>query len=120
MNLLPAGFGPTEEAGPRDPDLNIFSYDCTTLFANQFVALLDPDDDGIQKYRPFLARSSAGPVTAGLVALLRSVNPEASPAEIKEILRETSHSMEYRGRLATHVPDAFEAVTRAVGFSVVL
>jgi len=115
MNLLAAGFGPRAEDGQRDPDLNIFSYDCTTILANQFVALMNPDDDGIQKYRPFLARSSTGPVTAGFVALLRSVDPEASPAEIKRILRETSRPMVYRGRLATRVADAFEAVTDVVG-----
>jgi len=115
MNLLPAGFGPRAVDGLRDPDLNIFSYDCTPLFADQFVALMNPDDDGIQKYRPFLARASAGPVTAGFVAMLRSVDPEISPAQIKRILRETSRPMVYRGRLAARVADVFAAVTNAVG-----
>ncbi len=117
LNLLPAGFGPPVEQRQRDPDLHIFSYDCTTLFAGQFLALLTPDDDGIQLNRPFLGRPSAGPVTAGLVALLKSVDPEASPSEIKKILMETSRSMEYQGLAAARVPDAFEAVTVAVGLS---
>jgi hypothetical protein len=115
LNLLPGGFGAPTEPGARAPDLEIFSYDCTALLANQLVAFTEPDDDAIQKHRPFLARPSIGPVTAGLVALLRSVEPEMSPAEIKKVLVETSRSLEYRGQLASRVPDAFQAVTRVAG-----
>lgn len=117
INLLPAGFGPPGIVGLRDPDLNIFSYDCTTFIADNFIALMNPDDDGIRSQRPFLGGPSAGPVTAGFVALLRSVDPYASPAEIKKILRNTSRPMAYRGRLAARVPDAFGALTRSVGAS---
>jgi hypothetical protein len=117
LNLLPGVFGPPVKDGLRDPDLNIFSYDCTDLLADRFVALVDSDDDGIQKYRPFLARPATGPVTAGFVALMRSVDPEASPVEIKRILMETSRPMPYRGRLASRVPDALEAVTNIMGVS---
>jgi hypothetical protein len=117
LNLLPGGFGPPAGEESRDPDLNIFSYDCTALFANQFVALMESDDNGIQRYRPFLARPSTGSVTAGFVALLRSVDSEVSPAEIKKALMETSRPMEYRGRQAARVPDAFEAVVSVMGVS---
>jgi hypothetical protein len=115
LNLLPGGFGPPGVEGSRDPDLNIFSYDCTALFADQFVALMESDDNGIQRYRPFLARPATGSVTAGIVALLRSVDSKISPAEVKEALMETSRPMEYRGRQAERVPDAFEAVVSVMG-----
>lgn len=117
LNLLPAGFGPRAEEATRDPDLNIVGYDCTTLLADRFIALMDPDDDGIQKHRPFLARASTGPVTAGLVALLRSVDRQASPSLVKRVLMETSRPMVYRGRLAARVPDAFAAIMNVVGVS---
>jgi len=117
LNLLPGVFGPLAEDGLRDPDLNIFSYDCTDLLAGQFVALVDSDDDGIQKYRPFLARPATGSVTAGFVALMRSVDPEASPAEIKRVLMETSRPVSYRGQITARVPDSYGALTTIVGVS---
>ena len=115
LNLLPGGMGTTDENRARNPDLNIFSHDCTVFIADQMVALADPDDDGIQKNRPFLGRPSTGPVTAGFVALVRSMDPEAPPGEIKRILRTTSRPLSYRGQLAARVPDLFQAVTHTVG-----
>lgn len=114
-NLLPGSFGPPAQEGSREPDLNIFSKDCTAVIADRLVTLAESDDDGIQRRRPYLAGPSAGPVTAGLVALLRSVDPDASPGEIKKVLIGTSRSMEYGGQIATRVPDAFEALKRVVG-----
>jgi len=115
LNLLPGGFGGPSEAGDQSPDLNIFSYDCTALFGNGFVAFMEPDDDVITRHRPFLARPAAGSVTAGVVALVRSVSPEASPREIKKVLVATSRPVKYRGLTANRVPDAFEAVTSVQG-----
>ena len=115
LNLLPGGFGPPTVVGIRSPDLNIFSYDCTALFGNEFVAFMEPDDDVIAKHRPFLARPATGSVTAGLVALLRSVSPEASPGDIKKILVATSRPVEYRGLTAARVPDVFQAVATVQG-----
>lgn len=115
LNLLPGGFGPTGQDGGRDPDLNIFSHDCTAVIADQLVALADPDDDGIQRNRPFLAIPSAGPVTAGFVALVKSMDPNASPSDVKSILREASRPLNYQGKIAPKVPDLLRAVTNAVG-----
>jgi hypothetical protein len=114
-NLLPAGFGTLQTPNDRAPDLNIFSYDCTSLLAGRLQALPESDDDDIQRHRPFLAQPSSGPFTAGLVALMRSVDPDASPQQIKRVLMESSRPVAYGGREAAKVPDAFEAVTRMVG-----
>jgi len=115
LNLLPGGIGYRVDENSRDPDLSIFSYDCTTILADRFVALVEPDDDQIQRYRPFLGRPSTGSIAAGLVALLRSVDPEASPDAIKKTLMETSRSLDIRGQRAVRVPDVFEAVSSVVG-----
>ena len=115
LTILPGGFGPPPPDGPRNPDLNIFSYDCTALLAHRFLTLMESDDDGIQRYRPFLARSSAASVTAGFVALMRSVDPSVSPQRIKEILMTTSKPTEVRGLKGERTPDAFLAVSHLTG-----
>ena len=114
-NLLPGGFGPSAPGNLRGPDLNIFSDDCTSLLAGHFQALVEPDDDTVRRNRPFLAQPRTGSVTAGLVALVKSVDPDATPEEVKSILVETSRPMVFRGRRADRVPDAFRAVSRARG-----
>jgi len=116
-NLLPGEFGPSAPDSERGPDLNIFSDDCTSLLAGRFQALVEPDDDHVRRFRPFLARSAAGSITAGLVALVRSANPDATPEEVKAILVETSRPVVFQGRRADRVPDAHRAVTRAVGMA---
>jgi hypothetical protein len=113
-NLLPGGFGPSVRESLREPDLNIFSDDCTSLLAGRFTAFVDPDDDTVLSQRPFLAQPAIGPVAAGLAALVKSANPAAGPLEVKNILVDTSRPMVYQGRRADRVPDAFLAVRRAV------
>jgi len=114
-NLLPGGFGPSAPGRLRGPDLNIFSDDCTSLLAGHFQALVEPDDDTVRRNRPFLAQPRTGAITAGLVALVRSVDPRATAEEVKAILIETSRPMVFRGWRADRVPDAFKAVSRARG-----
>lgn len=110
MNLLPGNVGDAGPHGGRDPDLNIFSPDCGALRAGRFLALAESDDDGIQRRRPFLASPSSGPIVLGMVALMRSLDPEVSPGEIKRVLVETSRAVEYDGILAERVPDALQAL----------
>jgi hypothetical protein len=78
-NILPDGlFADTEEE--RQPDLNIFHYDY----------------NGFAKGNPpYLSISSTSPVTAGFVAILKSINNNLAPSEYKDILIQTSHSMKY-------------------------
>jgi hypothetical protein len=115
LNLLPGAFGRSPEHYERAPDLHIFSHDCAALLADAMVGLTEIDDDAIQRRRPFLGRPNAGTITAGFVALLRSVDPTATPGEIKRVLVESSRPMEYRGLSAARVPDAFRAVSSVSG-----
>jgi hypothetical protein len=71
---------------------------------------MSEDTDGRQSYRPFLSISSTAPVTAGFVALMRSLDPSLTPADCKEILLSSSRPRVYEGMRGPRVPDAFEAV----------
>jgi hypothetical protein len=115
LNILPGGLGQPEPLGTRAPDLRIFSYECAVAVADEVVALMDPDDDRISRFRPSLARPSAGPVAAGLVALVRSLAPEISPVEVKRILMETSRPLLFQGAQEDKVPDAYAALARVRG-----
>ena len=114
-NIFPSGIGLRAGDDERDPDLNIFQYDYTVVFGDRYVAYMNGDDDRAQGYRPFLSISSTAPVTAGFVAMLRSLDPTLSPARIKEILMASSHPMELEGRRGERVPDLSEAVNRVRG-----
>lgn len=113
QNLFTGGIAPRAEAGERDPDLNIFQYDCTVVFGDQQVAFMSGDGNGPRSNRPFHSTSSTAPVAAGFVALLRSVDPALSPGRIKEILMTSSHPLDFAEGRALRVPDIAEAVGRA-------
>jgi hypothetical protein len=110
-NLFPSGIGPRSEDDDREPDLNIFHYDDTVVFGDRDTAYLNGDDDGARGgYRPFLSLSSTAPVTAAFVALLRSLDPEITPAQVKAVLMASSHPFELEGRSGVRVPDVTAAV----------
>ena len=110
LNIFTSGIGPRSGDDERDPDLNIFHYDYTVVFGDQYVAYMNGDDDVARGYRPFLSISSTAPVTAGFVALIRSLAPHLSPAQVKEILMDSSQPMEFQGRTGARVPDVAKAV----------
>lgn len=67
----------------RKPDINIFHYDY----------------NGFAKGNPpYLSLSSTSPVTAGFVAIFKSINNNLTPSEYKDILIQTSYSMNYNDR----------------------
>lgn len=52
------------------------------------------------------------PVVGGVVALMKSLRPDISPAECQKIFRKTSHPLSYRGEKPLRVLDALAAVKR--------
>jgi len=110
MNLFPSWIGPMTGDDERVPDLNILHYDYTVIFADEYKAFMAGEDDLAQGYRPFLSLSSTAPVTAGFVAMLRSLDPTLSPAKIKEILTAASEPYAFEGRVGERVPDVGQAV----------
>lgn len=111
-NVFPSWIGPMTGDDEREPDLNIFHYDYTVVFADRYSAFMNGDDERARGYRPFLSLSSTAPVTAGFVAMLRSLDPTLTPARIREILMESGGPHEVEGRRGPRVPDVAAAVER--------
>jgi hypothetical protein len=112
-NLYPTWIGPRQGDAEREPDLNIFHYDYTVVFTQRYRALMTGEGDS-RGYRPFLSASSSAPVTAAMVAFLKSLNPRLTPADCKSILMETSRPYTYEGLTGKRVPDAYQAALRAL------
>lgn len=109
-NLLPTCLCPRSGDDERDPDVNILHYDYSVLFTRQYADWMERG--AASGYRPFLSISSTSPVTAAFVAILRSVRPDLGPAELKQILMETSKRTTFEGRTSLRTVDMAEAIRR--------
>lgn len=70
-------------------------------------------------YGPYQGTSMAAPQVAGVVALMRSVQPEASPAELEAALKDTTRDFYVAcPGCGTGILDAEEAVKRILGLTV--
>jgi len=95
----------------REPDINILHYDYNVMMVRRYLEYLSSgEEDRARLTPPFLSISSTSPVTAGFVALMKSVRNDLPPAEYKRILMETSRNLIYRGEDCPRVPDIYEAV----------
>ncbi len=122
-NLFPDGFFEYSD-GNRDADVNILHYDYNHLFLNKYEKFIGFQGD-YSKIKsgddvPYLSMSSTSPVLAGFVAILKSINPDLSPMEYKEILVKTSYQKEYydwgfgRNTNIPHVADIGKAASYMV------
>jgi hypothetical protein len=110
-NLLPTGLFPRSGDDEREPDVNILHYDYSVVFVEDYQNYVAGKPR--RGYRPFLSISSTSPVTAGIVALMRSASPGLTPARCKEILMTTARPLVYEGAKAPRVVDAAAAVKAA-------
>jgi hypothetical protein len=110
-NLLPGGLFPSLEDG-RQPDVFVLHYDYSVLFT-EWYAELQETGKSTGGYTPFLSISSTAPVTAGVVAMMRSQDPSISPARCREILRSTARPMTFEGKDVPRALDAAAAVEMA-------
>ena len=108
-NILPLGLLAYDESFfpyARKPDINVFQYDYNAIFANQYLDYVKSGppatyaDISNGGYIPFLSFSSMSPVTAGFVAILKSVNNTLPATEYKRILVETSYATHFTGGVA--------------------
>jgi hypothetical protein len=111
-NLLPTWLGGRSGDDEREPDVNILHYDYTVVFVKDYHDYSEGRQTQ-RRYRPFLSMSSTSPVTAGIVAIMRSANPSLTPAECKDILMATSRPIDFEGQRAPRAVDAAAAVRRA-------
>lgn len=107
-NLLPSWLGPRSGDDEREPDVNILHYDYSVVFTERYADYMRKGSES--GYRPFLSISSTSPVTAGFVAMLRSVNPDLPPAELKRILMDTSREIEFEGMTSPRTVDIAAAL----------
>ena len=113
-NILPDGlfaYRGEMDYNRREPDLNILHYDYNVMIVPRYLEYLSSGEDGRGNLTPpFFSISSTSPVTAGFVALMKSVRRDLPPAEYKRILMETGRSLLYKGEDCPRVPDVYEAV----------
>lgn len=112
-NILPWGIWSEtgEEYYQRAADINIFQYDYNVMFMENYGdAIAQEDFDAVYKDQLYTSVSSMSVVTAGSVALLKEIDNTLTPAQYKEILRDTSRRLEYEGEYAEHVLDMQAAV----------
>jgi hypothetical protein len=111
-NLLPTGLFPRHPVDDeRDPDVNILQYDYNIVFANEYLLALEGKSK--RGYKPFLSMSSTSPVTAAIVALMKSVNLKLTPEQCRQIVMSTARPMTFEGQQAPRVVDAAAAVRKA-------
>ncbi len=111
-NLLPSGLSGMSGDDEREPDVNILHYDYTVVFPDWYREY----QQGVERpgWRPFLSISSTSPVTAGIVAMMQSANPNLTPAQCKTILKTTGSEVEFEGSTAPRSVNAGLAVERAI------
>lgn len=114
-NILPYKLSAEcNEGYSRTPDINIYHFDYNVLLLDSYKKYLESDrkpkgGDAM----PYLSISSTSPVTAGIVAMMKEVNPNLKPEDYKQILIETSKEIDYKGSRIKHVVDAPSAVSMA-------
>jgi hypothetical protein len=106
-NILPGSLHTGSEDG-REPDINVLHRDYSVVFIKEYAKLQRGEKS--DWYRPFLSISSTSPVTAGVVAMMLSVQPDLTPAQCQEILRRSSRSTTWRSQQVPRCLDAAAAV----------
>lgn len=80
------------EKGKRQPDFSILQYDYNTLRTDtyeKYKKLKSNISDGNDI--PYYSVSSTSPVTAGFIAILKSINNKLTPDEYRQILKKTAY-----------------------------
>lgn len=81
-----------KEKGKRDPDFNVLHYDYNSLRIDTYIKYekFKSNINGGDNI-PYFSISSTSPVTAGFIAILKSINNKLTPDQYRQILKETSY-----------------------------
>jgi len=112
-NILPCGLFPScTDPYSRENDVNIFHLDYNLLMLFSYENYLKSGRNVGNNIgaHPYFSNSSMSPVLAGIVAMMKEIDNDLTPAEYKKILVETSKETEYNGYKVGHVVDAVEAI----------
>nr|NQU91952.1 S8/S53 family peptidase [Bacteroidota bacterium] len=112
-NILPTGLFPSSPSDyKREADVNIFHFDYNVLLLfkyEDYVRSGRKTTNNIGNH-PYFSNSSMSPVLAGVIAMMKEVNNDLTPADYKRVLIETSREIEYSSYKVKHVVDAAGAV----------
>ena len=93
-NLEPIGMYDESEAPEGMPKVTIYSYDYNLLLKDAFNRFAMGKTGTEESLDLFFSNSSMSVVTAGFMAILKSINPTLTPAEYRKILMESAHEAE--------------------------
>lgn len=110
-NIMPYGLFPGEDDG-REPDIHILHYDYSVVMVAEYWKLKDGEPSWWNP--PFLSFSSTSPVLAGVVSMMKSLNPDLKSDQCRKILRETAYPLEFEGRQVPRALDALTAVKQVM------
>ena len=90
-NLEPIGMYFEDEVLQGQPFVTIYSYDYNLLLKEHFNKFGMGKTGTEETLDLFFSNSSSSVVTAGMLAILKSINPNLTPAEYREILVQSAH-----------------------------
>ncbi|WPC43840.1 S8 family serine peptidase [Clostridium sp. JS66] len=80
------------EKGKREPDFSILQYDYNTLLVDTYDKYKKSKRNAADGNDiPYYSVSSTSPVTAGFIAILKSINNKLTPDEYRQILKKTAY-----------------------------
>lgn len=90
-NMEPIGMYDEDQLLEGQPSVTIYSYDYNLLLKDQFNRFSMGKTGTDESLDLFYSNSSMSVVTAGFMAILKSINPNLTPAEYREILIQSAH-----------------------------
>lgn len=90
-NLEPIGMYFEDEVPQGQPFVTIYSYDYNLLLKEHFNKFGMGKTGTEESLDLFFSNSSGSVVTAGMLTILKSINPNLMPAEYREILTQSAH-----------------------------
>jgi hypothetical protein len=112
-NLLTSWLGLRTGDNERKPDLNILHHDYSVVFTEPCAGWMEKVE--ASGHRPFLSLSSTFPVAAAFVAMLKSVRPELTPTQARQLLGGTSRLFFFEGRASPRTVDIGAVVETLTG-----